>query len=125
MSLKTGQLVTQMASPFNAKMFKDFLCYLLGLTKRPILPVLDNASYRRANELKPFFMKHRAYIKLRFLPPYSPELNPIERVRRITRRRGIHNRYFPNIEVLKEALINQFVQWEHPNEALRILCANI
>lgn len=114
-----------MTSPFNAKTFQDFLCYFLGLAKRPILLVWYKASYHRANELKPLFMEHRAYMKLLFLPAYSPELNPIERVWRITRRRVTHNRYFPNIEVLKEALINQFAQWEYPNETLRILCANI
>jgi len=124
-SLSTGQLITQMSSPFNAKTFQDFLYYFLGLTHRPTLLILDRASYHRANALKPFLMKHRAYIKLFFLPAYSPELNPIERVWRITRRRVTHNRYFPTLEILKEALINQFAQWKYLNEALKVLCVNI
>jgi len=44
---------------------------------------------------------------------------------RITRRKVTHNRYFPSIESLQEALVNQFAQWEHPNEVLKVLCANI
>ncbi|HIE43261.1 MAG TPA: hypothetical protein EYP78_00495 [Candidatus Omnitrophica bacterium] len=75
-----------------------------------ILLILDNARYHRAQDLKPFFAKNQSRIQRAFLPPYSPELNPIERVWRITRRRVIHNRYFPNMENLEEALVNQFAQ---------------
>ncbi|HOB44150.1 MAG TPA: transposase, partial [Bacillota bacterium] len=35
------------------------------------------------------------------LPPYSPELNPIERVWRITRRQVTHNRYFASVVELR------------------------
>ena len=30
-----------------------------------------------------------------YLPPYSPDLNPIEQVRRVVRREATHNRCFP------------------------------
>jgi transposase len=33
-----------------------------------------------------------------YLPPYSPELNPIERVWKLTRRRCLHNRYFSQLD---------------------------
>jgi transposase len=38
--------------------------------------VLDNASYHKSQALKDLFAKHNC--TLMFLPPYSPELNPIE-----------------------------------------------
>jgi len=60
-----------------------------------------------------------------FLPPYSPELNPVERVWRITRRQVTHDRYFQSVEELKIALISRFTKWEQPNSALKALCANI
>jgi len=60
-----------------------------------------------------------------FLPPYSPELNPIERVWRITRRQITHNRYFESVEDLEIALTSHFAKWEQPNNALNVLCANI
>ena len=124
-SLATGQLVTQRAPTFNAETFHHFLCYLLRFTHRPILLILDNARYHRARDLNLFFTKYQAQLQRAFLPPYSPELNPIERVWRITRRKVTHNRYFPSIENLEEALVNQFAQWEHPNEAIKVLCATI
>jgi len=117
--------LTQEDSVFNTETFRDFLSYLINFTGRPILLILDRASYHRAKDLKPFLQKHQAYLTLAFLPSYSPELNPIERVWRITRRKVTHNRYFPKIEDLQEALINQFVQWSHPDETLKVLCASI
>ena len=42
------------------------------------------------------------------LPPYSPDLNPIEQVWRITRREKTHNRYFPSLNVIAEVLDDFF-----------------
>lgn len=39
--------------------------------------VMDNASFHRKKKLFPLAEKH--HIRLIFLPPYSPELNPIEK----------------------------------------------
>ena len=36
--------------------------------------------------------------RLDFLPHYSPDLNPIERVWKVTRRLCLHNVYFPKLE---------------------------
>jgi transposase len=123
--LKTGRLLTQEASTFNAETFYQFLCFLLRSTRGRILLILDNISYHKAQELKPFFNEYQSRLQRAFLPPYSPELNPTERIWRITRRKVTHNRYFPSIGDLKQAVVNQFTQWEHPNKALKALCATI
>ena len=124
-SLKTGRLLTQKCSTFNADTFGGFLDYLLHYTQGKILLILDNATWHRARDLKPFFIKNQKRLVRIFLPPYSPELNPIERVWRITRRQITHNRYFESIEDLEISLTSHFVKWEQPNNALKILCANI
>lgn len=124
-SLRNGRLLTQRATTFNAETFHDFISYLLRRTRGQILLILDNARYHRARDLKDFFAKNQNRIQRAFLPPYSPELNPIERVWRITRRRVTHNRYFPDIENLEQTIVNQFAQWERPNKALNVLCASI
>jgi transposase len=62
---------------------------------------------------------------LDFLPPYSPELNPIERVWKLTRRNCLHNRYFSQLSDLIEDVENQFNQWHKGNDTLRRLCAKI
>ena len=60
---------------------------------------------------------------LNFLPPYSPELNPIERVWKLTRRRCLHNRDFPRLDEVTVAVENEFTNWAKPNNTLRRLCA--
>ena len=62
---------------------------------RKMVVVLDNARYHHARMLAPWLKKHRKQLRLDFLPPYSPDLNPTERVWKLTRRLRTHNRYFP------------------------------
>jgi transposase len=57
-----------------------------------------------------------------YLPPYSPDLNPIERVWKLTRRLCLHNRYFPALIGVIEAVEEQFGYWKQPNDSLRRLC---
>ncbi len=60
-----------------------------------------------------------------FLPPYSPELNPIERVWKLTRRLCLQNRHFPLLEELIHNVENPFERWHRGNRTLRRLCTNI
>lgn len=125
LNLKTGQLVTQEAPTFSAQTFGDFIQYLLQSTRGKIWLILDNARWHRSKDLQEFFEANRQRLVFIFLPAYSPELNPTERVWRITRRKVTHNRYFPSIEDLRLALASQFIKWQIPNSVLTVLCANI
>ncbi len=125
LNLKTGALITQEAPTFNSETFGDFSCYLLESTHGQIYLILDNAKWHRAKALKSFFEANQDRIVRIFLPPYSPELNPVERVWRITRRQVTHNRYFQSVENLRSALVSQFTKWKQPNIPLRTLCATI
>lgn len=57
------------------------------------------------------------------LPPYSPDLNPIEQVWRLVRRSRTHNRFFRSIADLKKSLGVLFDRWSVPNEQLKELCS--
>ena len=57
------------------------------------------------------------------LPPYSPDLNPIEQVWRITRRENTHNVFFKNKSQLETAVDMAFAKWSHPNRQLSSLCS--
>ena len=50
--------------------------HLIPLLKRGTVVVMDNASFHRKNCLNNIAKKHE--VRIIFLPPYSPELNPIE-----------------------------------------------
>jgi len=125
LNLKSGALLTQESPTFNGETFGDFLSCLVRCTTGHIYLILDNAKYHRARILKKFFVQNQDRLTLIFLPSYSPELNPIERVWRITRRQVTHNRYFSSRDELRIALNHQFARWEQPNTSLQILCASI
>jgi len=120
-----GQLVHHKAEIFNAESFKIFLQTLLRSRKRgkKVLVILDNARYHHARDLKSWLKKNRCHIELLFLPPYSPELNPIERVWKLTRRLCTHNQYFETLGALVSVVGKQFRFWSKPNDTLRKLCA--
>lgn len=122
-----GKLITMLSNTFNADTFQLFLKRLIrhGRKKRKIVLIVDNARYHHARILRPWLKKYRKKIRIDFLPPYSPNLNPIERVWKLARRLCTHNRHFPKLENLEKAVLNQFQNWTKPNETLRKLCAII
>jgi transposase len=65
---------------------------------------LANATYHKGGDAWTWFDANRHCMEVRQLPPYSPELNPTERLWRYTRRDGTHNRYFPDAEELTGTL---------------------
>jgi transposase len=64
----------------TAKIFGAFIVGLRNFVKKPITIILDNASIHKSKSTKILteFLKTED-INLYFLPPYSPELNRIER----------------------------------------------
>lgn len=49
--------------------------------------VMDNASFHRKNKLYELCKESNKNLKLIFLPPYSPELNPIEKYWAVLKRK--------------------------------------
>lgn len=120
-----GKLITLSAHPFNAYTFKTFLDRLINESRNgsKMIVVLDNARYHHARLLYEWLEKNGDILHLDFLPPYSPDLNHIERVWKLTRRQCLHNRYFPTLGEMIQILESQFQRWETPNGILRQLCA--
>ena len=113
---------------FNALSFGGFLKVLRARSAIPgrrVVVISDNAKYHRARLHLPWREQQSPAFALDFLPPYSPELNPIERVWKLTRRLCLHNRYFGFLETVIDAVEEQFDQWAVPNGTLRRLCAII
>jgi transposase len=126
-TVRTGHLVTAVEPIFNGVCFLRFLIRLLNHRsggKRLVL-VLDNAKYHHARMLQPWLHAHRKVLTLMFLPPYSPELNPVERVWKLTRRLATHNRHFPTLDHVVEAVQERFNLWARPNRQLAKLYAII
>lgn len=80
-----------------------------------ILLVLDGAGWHKAKDLA-----IPDGIELFFLPPYSPELNPVERLWQWLRRHVCRNRLFGSLADLEEAIVHEWHR-VHP-DLLRTLC---
>jgi transposase len=111
---------------FNGESFWEFLKVLQEASVVPgrrVLAISDNAQYHRSRLHQEWRDQQAPQFGLDFLPPYSPELNPIERVWKLTRRLCLHNRYFGFLDGVVSAVEGQFAEWTKPNDALRRLCA--
>ena len=111
---------------FNASTFLAFLKQLKRASSaagRRVVLITDNAQYHHARAHKDWRQQQAAYFDLDFLPPYSPDLNPIERAWKLTRRMCTHNRYFNSLDEVIQAVESQFEQWRRPNRTLGRLCA--
>ena len=84
--------------------------------------VLDNARYHHAVLLADFLRRCRRQLTLQFLPPYSPQLAPIKRVWKLTRRLATHNRYFATLPEVLLAVNACFDRWRRSNKVLYGLC---
>ena len=64
----------------NADIFCDFLKRLIHGTDNPVYLIVDNHPVHRSYKVRDFVGGTKGKLKLFFLPPYSPELNPDEQV---------------------------------------------
>jgi transposase len=88
-----------------------------------VVVIIDNARYHHAALHKDYRSQNRDRFSLEFLPPYSPELNPIERLWKLIRRLATHNQYFQTLTDIVEAVERIFSQWRLGNETVRRLCS--
>ena len=103
---QTGELITNECDKFNYEtIMKSVKSFTENLPEvRKILIILDNASWHKKAVRLMRENDNSAGVEFLFLPAYSPELNPIERVWRITRRERTHNRFFEKLQVLNTVL---------------------
>lgn len=110
---------------FDGESFFGFLRYLKSRSTRTghkVILLIDNAKYHHARLHKDWRTKTDHVFHCEYLPPYSPDLNPIERVWKLTRRTSIHNKYFADLKEVVVAVEKQFAAWEKPNATLKSLC---
>lgn len=72
--------------------------------KEKIHIILDNASYYRNAKVTEYLKT--SPIEFRFLPPYSPNLNLIERLWKFMRKKVINDKYYEKFKEFREALMN-------------------
>lgn len=68
--------------------------------------ILDNARYHYSKEVKEFLEGKK--MKLVFLPPYSPNLNLIERLWRFFKKNVLYNKYHSSLKEFRKSCIDFF-----------------
>jgi len=89
----------------NAGKFIEFLKRLLHNAKRPVFLIVDGHPSHRARKVFEFVRKTKGKLRLFFLPPYSPELNPDELVWNHLKNHGVGKRVVRSREELKRVVI--------------------
>jgi len=125
--LRDGKFLFQREpARFDAMTTWNFLRQLRQCSRRAgrrVVVITDNAKYHHAKLHAAWRAEQEPEFRLSYLPPYSPELNPIERVWKLTRRLCLHNCYFPTLAGVIEAVEARFGCWKQSNEPLRKLCS--
>lgn len=114
---ETGNSVALIAPTVNTYLMNVHLRHLseeLGPDRHAVL-ILDGAGWHTGNDVQV-----PPNLTLLFLPPYSPELNPVERVWRWLRDRKLSNRILPADHDLDALLADAFT--EIAPERFRSIC---
>ena len=125
--LRDGQFVyARETDRFNGQSFWDFLKLLQERSRqesRRVVAISDNAKYHHAKMHKAWRDAQASDFRLDYLPPYSPDLNPIERVWKLTRRLCLHDQYFVSLDSVIVAVEKEFTAWALGSATVRKLCA--
>ena len=114
------------AGKFNAVTCWQFLKDLHARstrTARRVVVIADNAKYHHARLHRDWRQERAERFALDFLPPYSPELNPSERVWKLTPGSVSIIAISPLLDDVVLAVETEFANWTKPNNTLRRLCA--
>ncbi len=106
--LHTHHVESRRVDWVNAQSIKEFLKQLIEANPgaSSIHLIWDNAGYHRSKEILSFVSDTK--IKLHYLPPYSPNLNPIERLWKIMHEHVTYNRYYPKFADFTEGILSFF-----------------
>ena len=129
----TGRLFTCKPDRFNYETTIDYLRRFLKAC-----PLNDNCKYYMIMDNAPWHKKAKRLVKENtdekysdiaekivfvYLPAYSPDLNPIEQVWRMTRADVTYNHFFDDITLLQDTLDEYYSLFDKPNLWLRSLCS--
>jgi transposase len=66
--------------------------------------ILDNARYYHSIEVKQYIKEHPRIV-LKFLPPYSPNLNIIERLWKILKKKVVYNKFYLKFDDFRKNIL--------------------
>jgi transposase len=88
--------------------------------KEKIMVICDNARYHRSKLLADWLQQHER-ISQKFLPPYSPNLNLIERLWKWMKKKVTATVYYPTFAEFKKAVLDLFARLPDYQQELKSL----
>lgn len=118
-NLKDYKIEYQKAEWVNKKSLKEFATQLCAAypDASKIHLILDNAGYHKSEEFLNFIETTK--IKIHYLPPYSPNLNPIERLWKIMHEQVTYNKYYQKFADFTEGILSFFKNIEHYKDIIK------
>ncbi len=108
----------------NSLMFCHFLESLfdrLNSNKKYVL-ILDNAGFHKNDCVKNLLVEYSGWIAVEYIPPYSPELNPIETCWKVTKNTVTKSQYFRTIDEMQDALEEFWSKHVFRQDFMHYLC---
>jgi transposase len=103
----------------GARVFIEFLQRLIYNANRPIFLIVDGHPAHKAKIVTKFLEEHEDELRLFFLPPYSPELNPDERVWNDLKNNSIGRKMITSPEDLQHEVISELRSIQKSTERVR------
>ena len=125
----TGRVIASIEDRgYTVTFFRFMLKVVMAYPNQKVVMVVDNVKYHHAKRLKPILKRYKHRIELVYLPAYSPDLNPIERIWWYMRKKITHNRYLLKMEdrlLLFQNFISQFQTVNQLGKDLARLSVNL
>jgi transposase len=124
---ETGELFCVQEERYTAKEFLVFLELLVAkYDGEKLVIILDNARIHHAKLLKPFLEENADVLELKFLPPYSPNLNLIEGLWKWMKSSVINNVFFKDVEEIRKAVMGFIKKLNSEKESVvKRLCRSL
>lgn len=108
----------------NSLMFCHFLDSLIGWLKpnKKYVLILDNAGFHKTDCVRELLDKQSKWISVEYIPPYSPELNPIETCWKVTKNAVTKSQHFKSIEIMRDDLESFWKEHIFMQDFMHYLC---
>ncbi len=116
-NIKNGQMEALIMPTSNTETFQSYLDYFNNqLNGKPAVMILDNASWHKRGKLS------WGNIRPVYLPPYSPTLNPVERLWKVLKDMMPVFNEISNEDELQEIIINNLQTFFYNPNLVKSIC---
>ena len=103
--INTLSVVSRSCKKVNGQSMSDLLRAVRRRhpKERNLYMVMDNAGYNKSYQVQN--LAEELGIRIMYLPPYSPNLNPIERLWKFMKKKVMANTYYPDVKTFQQELM--------------------